>query len=99
MGGGNMRQIALGGYRVTDDFFGKPFIDKDEVRADPSSHRFIHGGFEGTDTRFAFFDRSLRFDEKKTFEHFGFVRNPEDDAAASAKARASIMTVSPFVLA
>ncbi|HEX4097672.1 MAG TPA: hypothetical protein VHX64_13160, partial [Caulobacteraceae bacterium] len=47
--------LDLGGYVVTDDFFGRPYIDVDELRADPTAYRFIHGGFEGTDTRFAFF--------------------------------------------
>lgn len=41
-------------YEVTDDFFGAPFIDVDEQHEQPTSHRYVHGGFEGTDTRFAF---------------------------------------------
>ncbi len=47
--------IDLAGYKVTDDFFGVPFIDADEEREDPTRHRYIHGGFEGTDTRFSFY--------------------------------------------
>ncbi|MDT7551338.1 MAG: hypothetical protein QOE84_3732 [Actinomycetota bacterium] len=42
-------------YVVTDPFFGAPYIDADEERERPSPHRFVHGGFEGTDTRFAFY--------------------------------------------
>jgi hypothetical protein len=38
------------------------------------------------DTQFAFFDRVLQFDEKKTFEHFGFARTKEEDEAAQTKA-------------
>jgi hypothetical protein len=38
------------------------------------------------DTQFAFFDRVLLFDDKKTFEHFGFARTKEEDAAAQTKA-------------
>jgi hypothetical protein len=49
-----MAGIDLGGYVVTDDFFGRPYIDADEARASPTAYRFIHGGFEGTDTRFSF---------------------------------------------
>ena len=30
------------------------------------------------DTRFAFYDRLMQFDEKKTFQHFDFARNPEE---------------------
>jgi hypothetical protein len=42
-------------YQVTDDFFGAPFIDVDEERDDPTPHRYIHGGFAGTDTRFSYY--------------------------------------------
>lgn len=39
-------------YVPTDAFFGAPFLDIDEQREKPQPHRFVHGGFEGTDTRF-----------------------------------------------
>jgi hypothetical protein len=42
-------------YKVTDGFFGRPYIDVDEQRSEPSPHRNVHGGFEGTDTRFNFY--------------------------------------------
>jgi hypothetical protein len=35
--------------------FGTPFIDVDEWRDAPRRHRYMHGGFEGTDTRFSFY--------------------------------------------
>ncbi|MCU1345603.1 MAG: hypothetical protein JWL70_1869, partial [Acidimicrobiia bacterium] len=47
--------IEVAGYVVTDPFFGRPYIDVDEERTTPSPHRHIHGGFEGTDTRFRFY--------------------------------------------
>src|SRR5690606_36507181 len=47
--------ISAEGYKVTDGYFGKPYIDQDEFRDKPSPHRFIHGGFENTDTRLAFY--------------------------------------------
>lgn len=47
--------IETQSYRPTDPFFGAPYIDLDEVRTTPMEHRFIHGGFAGTDTRFAFY--------------------------------------------
>jgi hypothetical protein len=34
---------------------GYAFIDIDEVRDAPVPHRFVHGGFTGTDARFAFY--------------------------------------------
>src|SRR3984957_1856441 len=51
----SMSAIELSGYEVTDAFFGRPFIDVDEERDRPSPHRFIQGGFAGTDTEFAFY--------------------------------------------
>jgi hypothetical protein len=49
-----MTEIDLTGYSVVDNFFGAPYIDVDERRDVPVPHRYVHGGFEGTDTRFAF---------------------------------------------
>ena len=56
-------------YRVADSFFGPPYIDIDEWRDAPTRHRYVHGGFEGTDTRFSLYfppsecyrGRSLQF--------------------------------------
>ena len=47
--------IEVASYTVTDKYFGKPYIDRDEPRDKPIPHRNIHGGFEGTDTRFSFY--------------------------------------------
>ena len=40
---------------MDDPFFGSPFVDFDESRDAPVPHRYVHGGFEGTDTRFSFY--------------------------------------------
>jgi hypothetical protein len=48
-----MTKIDTSSYAVTDDFFGAPYIDIDEERDDPLPHRYVHGGFETTTTRFA----------------------------------------------
>src|ERR1700734_2783316 len=50
-----MSAIDRSGYEVTDAFFGRPFIEVDEDRDRPSPHRFVQGGFAGTDTEFAFY--------------------------------------------
>jgi hypothetical protein len=47
--------LDVADYRVTDRFFGTPYIDGDEQRDEPVPHRYVHGGFEGTDTRFSFY--------------------------------------------
>ena len=38
-----------------DEQFRKPYIDEDEWRDTPVPHHYIHGGFEGTQTRFCFY--------------------------------------------
>jgi hypothetical protein len=50
-----MSTIDVSTYRPTDDFFGAPYVDLDEVRPLPQEHRHLHGGFEGTDTRFSLY--------------------------------------------
>jgi hypothetical protein len=35
--------------------FGPAYVDVDEWRDSPRRHRYVHGGFEGTDTRFSFY--------------------------------------------
>lgn len=35
-----------------DPLFSKPYIDVDEWRDMPSKHRYVHGGFSGTDAKF-----------------------------------------------
>ena len=38
-----------------DPLFERPFIEVDEQRTAPEPHRYVHGGFEGTDARFSFY--------------------------------------------
>ncbi len=47
------------------------------------------------DTQFAFYDRLMEFNEKHTFQHFDFSRDPKVDAAAGAKA-AELLKNSPY---
>jgi hypothetical protein len=44
-----------GTYVPVDEYFGTPFFDGDEERTDPYPHRYVHGGFSGTDARFTFY--------------------------------------------
>src|SRR6201995_3251648 len=44
---------ALTGWRSDDAFFGPARLDADERRERTAPHRYIHGFFEGTDTRLA----------------------------------------------
>jgi hypothetical protein len=54
--------LTLGGGRTfgqnsatKDTLFKEPYIDKDEWRDKPVGHRYVHGGFKGTNTRFSFY--------------------------------------------
>ena len=38
-----------------DPLFHAPFVDIDEQRADPVPHRYVSGGFQGTQARFSFY--------------------------------------------
>lgn len=46
-------------FQVSDDeadpMFTKPYVDVDELRTSPEPHRYINGGFEGTEARFSFY--------------------------------------------
>jgi hypothetical protein len=52
--------IETDSYKVTDPYFGAPYIDVDEQREAPYPHRHVHGGFADCDARFTFYfpDRS-----------------------------------------
>jgi Tannase and feruloyl esterase len=38
-----------------DGMFREPYVDSDEQREQPVPHRYVHGGFRGTQTRFSFY--------------------------------------------
>lgn len=42
-------------FDTTDSLFAKPFVDVDEWRDEHVRHRYVHGGFDGTETRFLFY--------------------------------------------
>lgn len=46
---------------MTDPYFGEPYIDEDVWRDEPIRHRYVHGGFADTDTRFAFHFPEARY--------------------------------------
>lgn len=50
---------ANAGAAVTQDWqdplFCRPYVEVDEERAGPVPHRYVHGGFEGTNARFSFY--------------------------------------------
>jgi hypothetical protein len=52
-----------------DEYFGQPYIDIDEWRDDPVRHRYVHGGFERTDSRFSFYFPGAAAYEGRFFQH------------------------------
>jgi len=52
-----------------DDYFREPFIDVDEWREEPVRHRYVHGGFGGTDSFFSFYLPDAGAYEGRFFQH------------------------------
>lgn len=50
-----LNEELLKTYSTTDSVFRDPYVDADEWRDKPVLHRYVHGGFKGTDTRFSFY--------------------------------------------
>ncbi|SFR84490.1 hypothetical protein SAMN05428970_3004 [Agromyces sp. CF514] len=58
--------------------FETPYVDIDEERRLPVPHRYVHGGFEGTETRFSFaFPPADRY-EQRFFQHVTPVPDSEN---------------------
>jgi hypothetical protein len=49
---------------VLDNLFKEPYVNVDEWRDTPTRHRYVHGGFKGTTTRFSFY-----FPEKENYKN------------------------------
>ena len=74
-------QSAVEGYVPVDTFFGAPFVDVDEERPTPLGHRYVHGGFEGTATRFSFYFPPGC--DRRFFHHLGGGLGGDEDSSAS----------------
>src|SRR5690606_17938283 len=55
---------------AADPMFADPYIDLDEWRDLPVRHRYVHGGFKGTDTRFSFYFPPKDQYQGRFFQHF-----------------------------
>jgi hypothetical protein len=78
------KEIEISSYRVTDKYFGKPYIDRDEWRDKPVRHRNIHGGFEGTATRFTFYFPTREHYKGRMFQPLEGAHAGHEDAFAGA---------------
>ncbi|GAA1447560.1 hypothetical protein [Leifsonia poae] len=52
-----------------DEVHAHPYVDVDEWRASPVAHRYVHGGFTGTDTRFSFYFPEEADYQGRFFQH------------------------------
>ncbi|MEV1025755.1 hypothetical protein [Streptomyces sp. NPDC050264] len=62
--------------------FDSPYVDIDEWREAPRPHRYVHGGFKGTDTRFSLYFPSAATYQGRFFQHIAPV--PESEHLAQA---------------
>jgi hypothetical protein len=58
---------AAGG--ITDPKFKEPYIDVDEWREKPVHHRYVHGGFKGSEARFSFYFPPKEQYQGRFFQH------------------------------
>ncbi|MCW1429496.1 hypothetical protein [Novosphingobium sp. JCM 18896] len=65
-----------------DPFFAQPYVDVDEWRDAPVRHRYVHGGFKGTDTRFSFYFPPKEQYQGRFFQHITPVPDNENLAQA-----------------
>ena len=65
---------------VEDALFAQPYIDQDEWRDTTVRHRYIHGGFKGTQTRFSFYFPDPAQYQGRFFQHITPVPDSENNA-------------------
>ncbi|HEX7821855.1 MAG TPA: hypothetical protein VF463_14700 [Sphingobium sp.] len=65
---------------AADPFFAQPYVDVDEWRDAPVRHRYIHGGFKGTETRFSFYFPDRAHYQGRFFQHITPVPDNENNA-------------------
>jgi len=63
---------------AADTVFGQPYIDLDEWRDAPVRHRYVHGGFKGTETRFSLYLPPRAQYEGRFFQHLTPVPDSEN---------------------
>ncbi len=69
-----------------DPTFETPYIDEDEWRDEPVRHRYVHGGFEGTDCKFSYYFPPAEIYEGRFYHHLMAVSGMEKAAHEPAMA-------------
>lgn len=75
---------------AVDALFAEPYVDRDEWREEPVRHRYVHGGFTGTDTRFSVYLPPADRYEGRFFQHLTPVPDREDLAQGGVGAEDKI---------
>ncbi|MEV5025632.1 hypothetical protein [Paenibacillus sp. LPE1-1-1.1] len=73
-----------------DPEFQYPYVNVDEWRDLPVRHRYIHGGFEGTNTRFSFYFPPKESYEKRFFQFLAPVQGSENSEQSKVGAESKI---------
>jgi hypothetical protein len=63
---------------AADAMFAEPYVDIDEWRDAPVRHRYVHGGFKGTDMRFSFYMPPTEKFEGRFFQYVTPVPDSEN---------------------
>lgn len=63
-----------------DALFREPFVDVDEWRDAPVRHRYVHGGFRGTDLKFSFYMPEKKQYQGRFFQYVTPVPDSENTA-------------------
>ncbi|RRJ64629.1 hypothetical protein EHV15_18125 [Paenibacillus oralis] len=71
---------------LNDPQFQHPYVDIDEWRDVPVRHRYIHGGFEGDETRFSFYFPKKESYEGRFFQPVSPVQGSENAAQSLEEA-------------
>lgn len=56
-------------FAIKDTMFKTPYVDVDEWRDKPVRHRYVHGGFKGTEARFSFYFPSKEKYQGRFFQY------------------------------
>ena len=72
----NEQPLSGKGFVTQDTLFKEPYVDMDVWRNTPVRHRYVHGGFKGTNTRFSFYFPSR---EKYQSHFFQYITPFPDD--------------------
>ncbi len=63
-----------------DPLYQTPYIDVDEWRDEPVRHRYVHGGFEGTECKFSYYFPPAEIYEGRFYQHLMAVSGMEKAA-------------------